>query len=291
MTRYAHVCTSHGVGMPAMSKVAAAEAFARAADAQLAKGRRKPVQTGVSRYVDGKQAALTKRLHKALRAAASRVAAKASRLYAERLAKDATSFNDTIARIIAELDNEELGVTLAGELEGAMLAAFKRAAAIGLTQAGIEADDGMTSQVDAAAVAFADARGAELIKDLAGTTDESMRALLARAVEDGLATDSLADAIMELGAFSESRAETIARTELAYAHVQGNLAGWRASGEVVGKRWVLGDLHDEPDECDDAAEMGVVGIDDDFGGLGDPPIHPRCVCDLIAVLRAEDSGE
>lgn len=278
MTRWAHVCTSHGVGLPALSKSAAAEIFARQAERQLAKGRRRPVTTAVGRYVESRQAPLARALHRALRAYATSIRPRLLRLYAERLRKDASSATgDVISRILAELGNQEPGLTLSGELEGPMLAAFKRAAALGLTQVGIEAGEDMTAQMDEAARAYAEERGGELIKELAGTTQEALRALLADAVEEGLSTEDLADRLDDLGAFGEARAETIARTELAYAHVQGNVAGWRASGEVVGKRWVLGDLHDVDDECDEAADAGVVALDDDFpGGIDLPPAHPRC---------------
>lgn len=291
MNRYAHVCTSHGVGLPAMTKAAAAEIFARQAEEQLAKGRKKPKQTNVAKYVGRKAPAVARALRKVLKAHAKKVAAEAVKLLAEKLQKDTGSAARILA-IIEELNNSELGTDLQGELEGPMLAAFKRAAAIGATQVGFEFED-ITKQVDVAAVDFAARRGGELIKDLAGTTDDAMSSLLSRAVEEGMSTDELSDAIQDLGAFGEARAEMIARTELAFAHVQGNVEGWKAAGtEVEGKRSILGDLHDVPDECDDAAEAGVVGLDEDFvDGLGFPPYHPRCMCDVVPVLREPGEDE
>ncbi len=283
--RMVHVCTSHGVGMPALTKAAAAEIFANEAEAQLAKGRRKPVQTGVGRYVMRRAPRLSKAILRVLRAHAQRVAALASRLYGERLMKEDTAKLARIQRIIEELNNEELGVDIEGELSGAMLEAFKRAAKVGATQVGIMVED-ITDQVDLAAVMFAEARGGILIKDLAGTTDDAMRGLLGRAVEEGMSVARLADAIMDLGAFGEARADAIARTELAFAHVQGNVEGWRASGEVAGKRWILADTHPAPDECDEAADAGVVGLEDEFAaGITFPPAHTNCLCDVVPVLR------
>ena len=274
--RYAHVCTSHGVNLPAVSKAAAAEIFAKAAEAQLAKGRRKPVRTNVAKYVTSKAPAVSRALRKVLKAWAKKIAPKAAKLYAEKLQKD-TGSDARIRAIIEELNNGSLGEDLAGELEGPMLAAFKRAAAIGATQVGFELAD-ITDQVDEAAVAFAADRGGELIKDLAGTTDEAMQALLARAVNEGMSSEELSQSIEDMGAFGDYRADLIARTELAFAHVQGNVEGWKAAGDQVeGKRSILGDLHDVPDECDDAADAGVVGLDEDFGdGLDFPPYHPDC---------------
>lgn len=288
--RYVHVHTSCGCAMPMLAKAADVETFMQRAEAQLAKGRKKPQQTTVGKYVDAKAPKLARAVRKVLKAWAAEIAPKVAELYAKKLEKDDSGTRERILSIISELNNEVLGEDLAGALEGAMLAAFKRAAAVGATQVGFDVAD-ITQQVDQAAVKFAAQRGGELIKDLAGTTDKDLKSLLEQAVEDGLSADELEDAVADLGAFGEVRAEMIARTELAFAHVRGNIEGWKASGEVVGKRLILGDLHDIADECDEAAEMGVVDLDDDFGGLGNPPLHPRCVCDVLPILSDEGEGE
>lgn len=288
--RYAHVCTSCSCSMPLLAKAADVETFMRRAEAQLAKGRRKPQQTVVGKYVDSKAPKLARVLRKVLKAWAAEVAVKAANLYgatlASKLQKD-TGKAARILSIIEELNNDTLGVNLVGELEGAMLSAFKRAAAVGATQVGFSITD-ITDQVDEKAVEFAAKRGGDLIKDLAGTTDDDLKSLLSRAVDEGMSTDELQDAVEKLGAFGEVRAEMIARTELAFAHVRGNVEGWKASGEVVGKQWILADTHPEPDECDDAADAGVVGLDDDFvDGIAYPPAHVNCLCDVLPVLSEE----
>lgn len=174
-----------------------------------------------------------------------------------------------------------------------------------LRQIGVAMMPAITAQVHEAAVAFARERGAELVGmrwegnilvpnpnaewAITDATRELLRADLTDALTEGWGTDELIDHLSETYAFSDARAEMIARTELARADVEGNLAGWRASGEVSGKRWLLSDLHDVPDECDEADAMGVVDLDDDFGGIGDPPAHPNCECDIEPVL-AEDDG-
>jgi hypothetical protein len=288
MTRFIHVCTSHGVGMPALRKAAAAEVFAHAADAQLAKGRIRPTTTNVSRYVARASPAVARALRRILTAKRKALAAQVRALLPDvsKLAKDTGAPTRIIASLIENLQSQDLGLDLEGELAGAMLAAFRRAAAIGATQVGMSI---ATDQVDEAATAYAARRGGELIKDLAGTTRDDMRALLERAVLQGMSADELSTAVEGLGAFSDYRADMIARTELAYAHVQGNVEGWRASGEVVGKRSILSDLHDVPDQCDEAAEAGVVGIDEEFvEGYALPPYHPNCMCDVVPVLRDAD---
>jgi hypothetical protein len=287
--RYAHVSTSCGCAMPGLARAAAQGIALAKAEAQGATpGRRKPQTTGVGKYVEAKAPAVTRKLRKVLRAAGKRIGADLAKQYAAKLQKD-DGTAALIDRILESLDVDDLGLDLQGELLGPMEAAFRRAAAVGATQVGFSIED-ITKQVDKAAVAYAEQRGGELIKDLAGTTREAMRSTLERAVAEGMGTDELADAIQALGAFSDSRAEMIARTELAFAHVQGNVEGWKASDEVIGKRWLLADTHPEPDVCDEAADAGVIGIDEEFApGVRFPPeSHPNCLCDLEPVLKPRD---
>ncbi len=113
-------------------------------------------------------------------------------------------------------------------------------------------------------------------------TREMLRGVLADAFEQGSTFAELEAAIRGLSGerapFSEERAALIARTEVAGATVQGNLASWRASGVVTGKEWVLGDLHDLDDECDGNADQGPIAFEEDFASGDDaPPAHPRCL--------------
>lgn len=126
---------------------------------------------------------------------------------------------------------------------------------------------------------------------ISDSTREALRADVTRAIDMGLSTDDFAAELVDSYAFSADRAEMIARTEIAAADIQGSLIGYRDSGEVSGKELLLGSEHEEPDDCDDAADMGVVPLEDDFGGLGDPPYHPNCVCDVIPVLASDDAPE
>jgi hypothetical protein len=107
-----------------------------------------------------------------------------------------------------------------------------------------------------------------------------------------MSADDLSDAIQEAGAFGEFRADMIARTELAFAHVQGNVEGWRITGEVELKRSILGDLHDIDDECDEAVDAGDIPLEDEFiDGYAFPPYHPNCICDVLPILREGQDGE
>lgn len=248
----------------------------------LAKARRGR-DTVVGAYVRAKAPRLEAALAAVLRRWAGRVA--------ERTRALGKISDDERERLLGSLDSDEMGRELTGELTGAMQAAFRRAAQRGAAQVGFGGRD-IVRQVDRRAVEYARARGAQLIRDLAGTTEEYMRALLARAVEEGMAPLELADAVEESGAFGEARARVIARTELADAHVRGNVEGWKASGLRVRKRSILGDLHDVEDVCDEAAAAGVVDMDEDFvEGASFPPYHPNCVCDVEPVLEDEQEGD
>ena len=186
--------------------------------------------------------------------------------------------DDDLKALLAALEDEmkdmsaEMRLALATE----MLAAFRRAGTVGVMQAGFAMTPEIVKQLDEKARAFAEERGGWLIKNLAGTTIENLRATLARGVEEGMSADDLSEAIQEAGAFGEFRADMIARTELAFAHVQGNVEGWRITGEVELKRSILGDLHDIDDECDEAVDAGDIPLEDEFiDGYAFPPYHPN----------------
>lgn len=201
--------------------------------------------------------------------------------------------DDDLKMILAALEDEmkdmsaEMRLALATE----MLAAFRRAGTVGVMQAGFAMTPEIVKQLGEKARAFAAERGGWLIKNLAGTTIENLRSTLARGVEEGMSADDLSDAIQEAGAFGEFRADMIARTELAFAHVQGNVEGWRITGEVELKRSILGDLHDIDDECDEAVDAGDIPLEDDFiDGYAFPPYHPNCICDVLPILREDQDG-
>ena len=109
--------------------------------------------------------------------------------------------------------------------------------------------------------------------------------------------------------FVQWKAEQIARTETGFAQVAGSIEGWRQSGVVAGKRYVLA-----PDACPFcraiAAEYEKINLalDQPFRSLGStieaefpngkrrilridyralqgPPIHPSCRCALQPVIK------
>jgi len=165
-----------------------------------------------------------------------------------------------------------------------------------------QTDLGVTSQMDARALSWAQQRGAELVgnkvdedgniienPDAKWAITDSTRDMLQRTIQASVkAGDSprqLQQRIEDSVAFGDTRASTIARTELATAHIQGNKEGWTGAG-VEFKKSALGSAHDLDDECDEAEADGAIPMDDLFSnGYDAPPYHPNCVCDLLPVLN------
>ena len=88
-------------------------------------------------------------------------------------------------------------------------------------------------------------------------------------------------------AFSDARAETIARTELSKADNQGSIAGWKASGVVPKIEWVA-----SPTCCEECQEYSgeIADIDDGFPD-GNPPLHPNCTCGMAPVTENEEADK
>lgn len=183
--------------------------------------------------------------------------------------------------------------------KGAQDGAEEGLKAIGIT------DHGITSLANRRAEDYARRRGAEMVGKrwvdgelvdnpnptwaIPQTTRDMVRGLVKKATDEGWSNDKLKKSLTESFAFSDTRAETIARTELAMADMQGNLMGWRASGVVVAKRWIMSNVHDIDDECDMNAQAGQIPLDSMFpSGVEAPPDHPRCACDLVPIVAGDE---
>ena len=245
-------------------------------------------RTEVSDRVRAREKKVTRKLHDVMAFWAERWAKKAKEEMGE-VGKASSKTKQTTDIILSSLNVQEFTEELVDELSPEVRSMFRQAAKRGVRQVGFKATKEIVQHTDAAAVRYSERRSAELIEDLARTTRENLRLVISSAVEEGRSADELADNIEEAFAFSESRARTIARTELASAHVQGNVEGWRETKEVEGKQSILGDLHPQEDECDENAEAGTIPLDDDFpSGQPFPPYHPNCMCDVVPVLKDED---
>ncbi|MEI6730511.1 MAG: phage minor head protein [Pseudomonadota bacterium] len=168
-----------------------------------------------------------------------------------------------------------------------------------------KANPEITNIVNEKAVAFSEDRSAELVGKklidgelvdnpdakwaITDSTREMLRTNVQTAIEEGWSTKELSDALENNYAFSDARANTISRTEIANAHVQGQMISYRAAG-VTKKTWVLGS--ESCDECQDNAKAGEIDIDDDFpSGDEAPPAHPNCTCDVLPIIEQIDNND
>ena len=122
-------------------------------------------------------------------------------------------------------------------------------------------------------------------------TREWLRQDIVRAFEEGLSPDSLGKLIRSSYAFSEARADMIARTEVGNLNVWSHAASAKAMGATHKSSHLSAD-HDQDDFCDAAEEAGEVPIDHDYGGgLLWPLFHPRCNCDETFYWRKNPRGK
>lgn len=117
------------------------------------------------------------------------------------------------------------------------------------------------------------------------TTREMIQGYVRDAIEAGDSTDDLAARLKESFAFSQSRATTVARSEIAMADSDGALSGWRSTGLVRWKTW-LPDSDPCP-VCRGFAAEGKVPLEHTYGNTGRqaPPAHPNCECTLLPELE------
>lgn len=174
----------------------------------------------------------------------------------------------------------------------------------GLLQVDTPADGDALDQANEQAITYAKDRAAEMVGKkwvdgelvdnpdaqwvITEATREFLRSDVDQALTEGWSNEQLASALSDNYAFSDARAENIARTETAKADVQGNLAGWRSSGIVQRKQWLTA-----PDCCDDcqALDGDVVDLNENFeGGVEGAPLHPQCRCDVLPVIEDNPQG-
>jgi SPP1 gp7 family putative phage head morphogenesis protein len=210
------------------------------------------------------------------------------------LAKAANTSDVDEATVQAILDALDLGSfqDMTPDIAAVIEQVMKDSGSEALKQLGVIIDDDSLALVNENAVAYAQERAGELVSQLSDSTREMLRSDVEDALTEGWSNDELADTLSENYGFSDSRADTIARTETAFADVQGNLKTYTDSGLVGGKTWITGDGC-----CDLCGDMdGVtVDLDDtfDFDGeaIDGPPGHPNCRCDFIPVVKDETDEE
>lgn len=195
-------------------------------------------------------------------------------------------------------------VVLHDEAEIVLEAVAKSGVAEALAQIGVT-DQGITELANGRALKWAEARAAEMVgkRKVKGklidnpnaewrideATRELLRGFVSEAIDQGWSNAKLAKEIGHAFAFSDERSMMIARTETAFADVAGNMAAYRSSKIVTGKRWVTSNLQGCCDDCDGNRDQGVVALNKKFQSGDDaPPAHPNCRCDVVPVLSDDE---
>lgn len=216
----------------------------------------------------------------------------------------------TVEEILADLNFDGWAI-LFDDMQPLLEEVAKHGAYRALAQVEVS-EEGITDLVNEDAVAWSRFRAAEMVGKrydaetgtlvdnpnaewvITDSTRTYLRSTVTDAMEEGWSNDRLAKEISENAGFSADRAETIARTETAFADANGRLIGYQRSGLNLKKEWILGDNHDDDDECDDNEAAGPIDLDDEFpSGDQVPPGHPRCICDYTVSLfeDEEENGE
>jgi phage portal protein BeeE len=216
-----------------------------------------------------------------------------------------------------DADLRPLDLELEQALEPLITEAVRGGADAGLEAIGVSTDFFEVSPDQALGVVRS--RSSLLIEQIRGTTEDAIRRTLDEGLEAGMTTDEISIAIQDrVSDASPHRAETIARTEMANAFTEGNLAAWKEAG-VASKRWALA-----PNACSlcrklvatvgkgGARTSKAIPLAEPFAVPGDliigddgkrftvrtvvmgPPLHPNDRCVVIAELgdfNAEGVGE
>ena len=128
------------------------------------------------------------------------------------------------------------------------------------------------------------AEGVAMIQGTVETTQKLLGGIIERGLEEGADVDAISDAIS--AAFSdwtETRAQTVARTEATRAFEAGQLDAYHKA-DMGGKRWLSqrdGDVRPEHDALDGEE----VGLDEAFSNGLQYPSEPNCRCTTLPVPK------
>jgi hypothetical protein len=171
-----------------------------------------------------------------------------------------------------------------------------------LDRMGLPYSEDDTNQVEQEVGKAARRSSARLAGQIAGTTRDRVKEIVAKGLEEGQTNQEIADQIEARG-FDPKRAMMIARTEGTRALNDGQIVVWKQSGSVSGKKWLVA-----PEACPFCTAVGKEveekSIDEAFYKVGDtvtdsdgntlsidfanvdgPPLHPNCRCTLLPVIE------
>ena len=121
----------------------------------------------------------------------------------------------------------------------------------------------------------------QLATDIDATTATQMANAVAGVfASGGTFNDAIAAIKATFAGMKETRAVTIAQTELADAYNQALLSSAQQSGQDLLKTWNL-DGEGCAEICQPNADDGAIPLDEDFSSGDDaPPAHPNCDCSI-----------
>lgn len=143
--------------------------------------------------------------------------------------------------------------------------------------------EAMLEVVNEAGVTWAEEHTADLVTNIADSTKAFIREAVVQTLNEGLSTAELAELLTDGYAFSDARAETIARTESAHSLVAGTMETWSQSGVVD-----HAEFDASPDCCDECEAED--GKEIPFGTDPSEFMHPNCRCGVTAILTPEDES-
>jgi hypothetical protein len=137
---------------------------------------------------------------------------------------------------------------------------------------------------DKNALAYAKARGGELITEIDETTLNSVEKLIAEGVENGWSIEDFAGRLEDSGLFGDTRSELVARNELRLAENNGLITTAKELGTTK--------LHCfDGDGCDVCAERNGEVFDIDEALQIEEDTHPNCVLAWSPAVSDEEDNE
>jgi hypothetical protein len=125
---------------------------------------------------------------------------------------------------------------------------------------------------------------------ISDTTRDDLRRIVSNGFAQETPLPQLVANIQDAGAFSDSRAEMIARTEVSFAQSTSNYNVWQDTGIVKSVTWQVGADHVEGCDCD-LNDGEIVPLGEPFpSGDRVPPAHPNCNCAVLAVFGKVAKG-
>lgn len=168
-----------------------------------------------------------------------------------------------------------------------------------LAQIKVPATDELFGQVSQRAVDWARANAAELVSGVEDSTRDMIAGDIADSLAAGETLDETIGRLQEGYAFSEERADLIARTEIGSANQHGALEGMRAAEQLGIKIMKYWSCDTDPcEDCEANEAASPIPLNEEFPSGDDAPeAHPHCKCSLISEIdesseaEAADEGE